>query len=95
MRIKLPTDVQWLPIQALTPINGVNKVDTEIWLNDTNSLIIRVCAVDGDAVIIISSDGTTTWDGVSMSQWLPEYLHIPLGWSVYCSGATVNFSPCQ
>jgi hypothetical protein len=32
----------------------------ETWLNDTDSLIIRVCAVDGDAVIIISSDGGTT-----------------------------------
>lgn len=94
MLTKLPTDVNWLHIQALIPIDGENKANTETRVNQSKTTIIRVCAVDADATIIISEDWITTWDGTFMPQWLPEYLHIPIGWSVYCIDATINFSPC-
>lgn len=95
MIAKLPNDVNGNPIQALTPIEGVNKADTQTWVNTSKSTIVRVCPIDADAVIIISKNGITIGDGTFMAQWLPEYLHIPLGRSVYCSGAIVNFTPCH
>jgi hypothetical protein len=94
MHTKIPVDINWLPIQALSPINGENKADTETRINQSKTPIVRVCAIDGDALIIVSKDWITEWDGTIMPQWLPEYLHIPIWWSVYCIDANINFSPC-
>ena len=94
MHTKLPVDTNWLPIQALSPVDGENKLDTETRVNQSKTTIVRICAIDADATIIVSKDWTTTGDWTFMPQWLPEYLHIPIRWSVYCAGASINFSPC-
>jgi len=94
MHTKLPVDTNWLPIQALSPVDGENKLDTEVRVNQSKATIVRICTIDADATIIISKDWSTTWDGTFMPQWLPEYLHIPIWRSVYCAGASINFSPC-
>lgn len=91
---KLPIDANGHPVNALKPMAGTDKATTETFVNNTGATIFRLVATDGNANIIISEDGSTSGDGVYMPQNVPEYMHVPKGWSVYVSGATVNIAKC-
>jgi len=90
----MPFDANGNPIQALTPLESVDKASEELRQNESKSAIIRICALDADATIIVSPDGLDVWNEVFIPQWLPEYFHIPLDRYVYCNGAIINFTPC-
>ena len=94
MYVKMPFDANWNPIQALTPLESTDTVSEELWKNESKSVIIRICALDGDATMIVSPEGLDIGNEVFLPQWLPEYFHIPTNRYVYCNGATINFTPC-
>lgn len=96
---KFPQDANGNEIPVLKPSGGTNKATTETFVNTTDAdgsdvEVYRLVATDADATIYITADGTHADDGAFLPQALPEYFHIPVGWSVYVENATVNFSPC-
>lgn len=92
----LPKDANGYLVQALLPMDWQNIATTEHYQNDSDECqIVRVVATDADATLIIAKTLVTSGDWVFLPQSTPEYLHLPIGYYVYVSGATVNLSVCQ